>query len=86
MSVIIDTSMREVDALIKYARYGANNCMMGNGWEIKELVRCNECKHLGDNDGYYFCNAIGIAFGDKPDWFCADGERKEKMDEIHSNI
>lgn len=43
-----------------------------------EVVRCKDCKNLGENDGYYFCNAIGIAFGDKPDWFCADGERKHE--------
>lgn len=40
------------------------------------LIRCKDCKHLGENDGYYFCNEIGIAFGDKPNWFCADGEVK----------
>lgn len=40
------------------------------------VVRCKECKNLGNNDGYYFCNAIGLAFGDKPNWFCADGERR----------
>lgn len=42
------------------------------------VVRCKECKNLGNNDGYYFCNAIGLAFGDKPNWFCADGERREE--------
>lgn len=46
-----------------------------------EIVRCKDCKHLGENDGYYFCNAIGISFGDKPNWFCADGKRKEQNDE-----
>lgn len=40
------------------------------------VVRCKECKYLGYNDGYYFCNAIGLSFGDKPNWFCADGERR----------
>ncbi len=41
-----------------------------------DVVRCKDCKHLGNNDDYYFCNAIGIAFGNKPNWFCADGERR----------
>ena len=46
--------------------------------EYAPVVRCKDCKHLGENDGYYFCNAIGIAFGDKPNWFCADGERRSE--------
>lgn len=44
-----------------------------------ELIRCEKCKHGGiDTTSYpqYWCSAhseyhIG-------DWFCADGERKEK--------
>ena len=69
------------------------NCTTLCDWQVKELidkmptidavevVRCKDCKNLDENDGYFFCNAIGIAFGEKPNWFCADGERKEQDDE-----
>lgn len=66
--------MAELEDLI----YHISNDGLNINVEIRPLVKCKDCKHLGENDGYYFCNAIGIAFGDKPDWFCADGERKEK--------
>ena len=46
-----------------------------------ELVRCYDCKHgqyeEWDNgecvDKTVYCEGYGIH---KPDWFCADGERK----------
>jgi hypothetical protein len=49
----------------------------------EELIRCNECKH-GDpcNDGEIYCEKdIGTieTAVHKPDWFCADGERKETI-------
>ena len=53
MSVIIDTTMSEVESVMKYARYGANNCMIGNGWEIKELVRCKDCKYYGYHECFH---------------------------------
>jgi len=79
MSVIIDTTMSEVKSVIKYARYGANNCMIGNGWEIKELVRCEDCKFNNRCmlQGFVRDNAV-IPITD--DWFCADGKRKEQND------
>ena len=51
MSVIIDTTMSEVESVIKYARYGANNCMIANSWEVTELVRCQDCVHCSENGG-----------------------------------
>lgn len=45
MSVIIDTTKSELEEVIRYARDGANNCMIANSWEIKELVRCKDCIH-----------------------------------------
>lgn len=43
------------------------------GMHQEEIVRC---KHSEVNDGYFFCNKIGIAMM-PDDWFCADGERRE---------
>ena len=47
-----------------------------------ELVRCRECKHFVENT--WECSRLCDRFGDEysdarvyPDWFCADGERKE---------
>lgn len=43
MSVIIDTTKSELEAVIRYARIGANNCMIANSWELTDLVRCKDC-------------------------------------------
>lgn len=48
---------------------------------MQELVRCKDCKHgqyeEWDNgecvDKTVYCDGYGIH---KPDWFCADGERR----------
>ena len=84
MSVIIDTTMSEIDSVILYARCAANNCMIGNGWKIKELVMCNDCKHLkivNKAPVYAVCELGRKMFMlfdvDTREWFCADGERKE---------
>ena len=78
MSVIIDTTMHEVEALIRYARIGANNCMIGHSWEIKELVRCKDCKWSYDAIGGTFCShGVCVDCVVYDDWFCAGGERKD---------
>lgn len=44
------------------------------------LVRCKDCKYVAMLNGSYYCdkpNEDRIRFK-KPDWFCADGERKEE--------
>ena len=49
--------------------------------KMQELVRCKDCKHgqyeVWDNgecvDKTVYCDGYGIH---KPDWFCADGERR----------
>ncbi len=38
------------------------------------VVRCGECKHY--NAGFE-CLAEGYGIERDPDWFCADGERRE---------
>ncbi len=47
--------------------------------EVRELVRCGECKHgeyREDHDDY-LCSNNGICVHDA-DWFCADGERSSE--------
>lgn len=43
-----------------------------------DLVMCGECKHY--NAGFE-CLAEGYGIERDPDWFCADGERKEAQHE-----
>ena len=44
---------------------------------VDEIVRCKECIHgrLYDNDRLVACDYEELS--KDPDWFCADGERKE---------
>ena len=42
--------------------------------EMHELIRCKDCKNY--NPMNYECNARMGWFYAKPDWFCADGERR----------
>lgn len=78
MSVIINTTMSEVESVIKYARYGANNCMIGNGWEIKELVRCKDCRfHEQEQPGMVYCPAT-VGGWVEENWFCKGGERRRR--------
>ena len=49
---------------------------------LRELVRCRECKYFVENT--WECSRLCDRFGDEysdarvyPDWFCADGERKD---------
>ena len=46
--------------------------------DIHPLVQCKDCKYgVSSSDEYMLCNK-GIKFDQykKPDWFCADGERR----------
>ena len=46
---------------------------------MKELVRCKDCKFGFSEYGYVFCTKPYVEKGSanhKPDWFCADGERR----------
>ena len=47
---------------------------------LGELVRCGECKHWEEEST--FCLNKEGCYGSETtaDWFCADGERKEKGD------
>lgn len=48
-----------------------------------EIIRCRDCKHLLDYDitGELQCNIKMGWFPVKPDWYCADAERKEDDEE-----
>lgn len=43
---------------------------------VCELVRCKDCKYAIDWDEKLGCEWHGF-YSIKPDWFCADGERRE---------
>ena len=43
---------------------------------VDELVRCKDCKYCSTYSSIYaFC--IITEKGHEPDWFCADGKKKE---------
>lgn len=44
---------------------------------VQELVRCGECKHWDKEST--FCFNIEGCYGNEttPEWYCADGERRE---------
>jgi len=43
--------------------------------EQEPVVRCRDCKHWTVGDFGPFCP---YHYDARPDWFCADGERKEE--------
>lgn len=43
-----------------------------------EIVRCRECKHYKNG----FCYNYGSCGNKAPDWFCADGKRRNENDRI----
>ena len=56
------------------------------GADVVPVVRCKDCKHYLTEDVECPCN-IGLAdatpdaqytWTPEPDWFCADGERREE--------
>jgi hypothetical protein len=40
-----------------------------------ELIRCKDCKYWNEDE--YQCNNFAGWFQALPDWYCADGKRKE---------
>ena len=70
--------MNDMQELVNIAEMTAS--AIENG-KLVWIVRCKDCKH-GEpcNDGEIYCKkdvgTIETAVH-KPDWFCADGERKE---------
>ena len=52
--------------------------------EENTVIRCKECKYwrllIGNADGYGVCRADNQVQTSSPDWFCADGVRKNETD------
>ena len=43
-----------------------------------KVVRCKDCKYGEKANAVYLCGkSRGFGIAHEPDWFCADGERKE---------
>jgi len=77
MAVLIDgISKEDLEEVIVHARYGANNATIGSGWDIKELVRCEECKHY-EKGGT--CSRHGIRITMMPEDFCSSGKKKDDV-------
>ena len=71
-------------------------CLICRDYEPKEntdrdngIVHCRDCKHRSDkmydyygnpNDKVYVCQINDLA--KKPDWFCADGERRTEDEQL----
>lgn len=54
----------------------------GNG---EEIVRCKDCKWWGDLDPknrYTDCYCHVVECSTEPDWYCADGERKDDEEQV----
>ena len=48
-------------------------------WTLRrEIVLCKDCKYHEYHEGHHTCEWHGFA-DVKPDWFCADGERKNDV-------
>ena len=45
--------------------------------DVVELVRCKDCEYGVDWDGRLGCEWHGF-YRTEPNWFCADGERREE--------
>lgn len=48
--------------------------------DVLPLVLCKDCKHWDEGHSEECDNSDSVCFHNgwcKPDWFCADGERKE---------
>lgn len=81
------------DELIKALRYDRDQYKKGYADRDEEIVRCKDCKHGEQLFAYISCqisekNKSGYHVSHKPDWFCADGKRKEerKMVDIDKTI
>ena len=49
------------------------------GRDQPEIIRCYACKHGEKASDVYLCGkSRGFGLAHEPNWFCADGERKEE--------
>lgn len=72
--------------LMRALTYDRNQYVRGYYDRDSEIVRCKDCKWYKegyDIDGKWFtrCNGDVRVYGHtKPDWYCADAERRETND------
>ena len=61
------------------AAYSDGQRYMIDEHSCAEVVRCKDCRHCTFSDGEELADCMIKQgwFPVKPDWFCADGERKE---------
>ena len=53
--------------------------------DVVAVVRCKDCKWYYVLNGHDRCDLLDLEARDiKPDWFCADGERREDAEIQHS--
>lgn len=81
----------EAGALCEYANntkdktVDANDIMRFPTVDAVKVVRCGDCKYYQKVYGGVPLGEVGHcichSFETVPDWFCADGERKEQNDE-----
>ena len=46
--------------------------------DVPELIRCKDCIYGEKVNEVYLCGkSRGFGIAHKPDWFCADGRKKE---------
>ena len=67
----------EKDELLKALAYDRHQYQKGYNDRDRQVVRCKDCKFLGEGE----CMIRVGWFPVKPEWFCADGERKEGGEE-----
>lgn len=55
-----------------------DDCPIWRWFKDQMIVKCKNCKH-GEkvNSVYLCCKPRGFGAAHEPDWFCADGKRKE---------
>ena len=61
------------EELLKALHYDRGQYQKGYRDRDAEIVRCKDCKHYSENE----CMIKAGWFPAQPEWFCADGERKE---------
>ena len=84
---VIEALDKERQLLLNREQYGAENVLVHHAINViaelpiirqPEIVRCKDCKHGDDtiiNGKYLFKTCGGV--NHEPDWFCADGRRKD---------
>lgn len=64
------------DELLKALAYDRHQYQKGYNDRDREIVRCKDCRFCEEGEYMECMKRVGW-FPVKPDWFCADGRRKE---------